>query len=155
MLPQAALLYGSFSKKWEPQDLGWVGPGKGHVNRLMSKELEDLKQEIKTWKRKQKKREAQRDDTDILMINDSVMKTDCLNLFKRMTGNEDGDEITEFDIEKYVEPTPWNNLSEESKKKLLHGILHLQVGCDISQKRLVNRRIISNFIEVCHFELFD
>ena len=86
------------------------------------------------------------DDEDSYKYNDY----NSTQLFHDITGKSI-ESITDYDITKFIEPTLYNHLKSESKQKLLEAILNLQVGLDISQNRIVNRKILSKFIGVCTF----
>ena len=120
-----------------------------------------MEEKCKQWRIKTKEKQRQKelhlndnffdddyDDDDDEQTCDDEYNQDSLELFEEITGIEDA---TDYDINKFLEPTAFSNLSEESRHKLLDSILQLQVGCNISQRRIVNRNILAKFIKICIF----
>ena len=128
----ALKIYGDISHLYSASNLGWQGPSAW--DSICDLTVPELDQACEEWQQEQQ------------------------NKRKKKTISEDNDgiiDLTEQPNSEFMKPTSWNALKESNRNKLETAIMKLKVGLDISENRIVNRRILSEFINVCLFYYYS
>ena len=122
--PGALKIHGDISSFYSAIDLGWKGPS--NWNAIVDLTKTELEEECVKWQKQQ--------------------SLEAHNVYEGLTSTPT---LPRSHTSKFDKPTPWNALSEANREKLETSIMKLKVGLDISENRIVNRRISSQFISVC------
>lgn len=164
----AIAVYLMFTGKHTAASLGYEGPT--DLKMLKTYMADDVQEKIDEWIIEQKKKKEQ--TTSASVLNESC-RDDDINLQystknKKFTGyktslardsqkqfkfyadltNTKVSDATVYDLERFLNESTLQSLRHDIKTKLLRAIMRLQVGLNISQNRIVNRRILSEFIGV-------